>query len=237
MQKEDFIEWARKLQQTYVASEEVNRHLSQVGMLAMVGPTGVGKTTIINALGLPTVLSDVTRSMRPDEKNDLNYHFREDYLDILTEIKSGEYVQFLVSEGGDFYGTHASAYPNQGWCTMAIYATAIPDFRALGFKRVLPIYIMPPGYVEWMHRIGSLRTGDLDVRIAESITSIKTAMKDESYHFVLNDNLELAVADIKAILDGKEPDQHRARLAREGADILLERLGDQDDDMYFSNVA
>lgn len=236
MDKKDFIEWARKLQQSYQSSGDVKSKLAKVDLLAIVGPTGVGKTTLINQLKVPSVLSDVTRDLREGEKNNQNYHFREDYLDILKEIKSGEFAQFLVSDTDDFYGTHANAYPDEGWCTMAIFATAIPDFRKLGFRKVVPIYIMPPGYVEWMRRIGELRAGDLNVRIAESITSIKTALVDSDYHFVLNDNMELALKDINAIMNGEQVDEHRARLAKESADILLERLGDQDDSMYFSKV-
>lgn len=234
MDKDDFIEWARKLQKTYVASDAVRAKLSKLDLLAFVGPTGVGKTTLINQLEMPSVLSDVTRDLRKDEKNDQNYHFRSDYLSILKEIKTGEFVQFVVSDSGEFYGTHATAYPTEGWCTMAIFATAIPDFRKLGFRRVVPVYIMPPGYVEWMRRIGELRAGDLDARIAESIVSIKTALADPEYHFVLNDNTELALKDINNIIAGSNVDEHRSRLAIESADILLERLGDQDDSMYFS---
>ena len=236
MDKKDFIEWARKLQQTYVPSAEVKSRLSKVNLLAIVGPTGVGKTTLINQLKIPSVLSDVTRDLRQGEKNNQNYHFREDYLDILKEIKTGAFAQFVVSDTGEFYGTYVDAYPVEGWCSMAIFATAIPVFRNLGFRKVAPIYIMPPGYVEWMRRVGELRAGDLDVRIAESIVSIRTALGDPEYRFVLNDNTELALNDINAIMNNSQVDEHRARLAKESADILLERLGDQDDSMYFSNT-
>lgn len=86
-----------------------------------------------------------------------------------------------------------------------------------------------------MRRIGELRAGDLDARIAESIVSIKTALLDSEYSYILNDNMELALEDIKSIMSGGKTDEHRSRLAIESADILLERLGDQDDSMYFSN--
>lgn len=235
MNKDDFLIWARKLQETYEPNDEVKQRLAQVDLLAIVGPTGVGKTTIINQLNIPPVLSDVTRELRPDEKDGQNYHFRKDYLQILNEIKAGEFAQFVVSDSGDFYGTHIDAYPKNGWCVMAIFATAIPSFRKLGFQKVLPVYIMPPNYVEWMHRVGELRTGDLDARIAESVVSIKTALADGGYEFVLNDNLDSAVADVSAIMNGGLADAHRSNLARESADVLLERLGDQDDSMYFGN--
>lgn len=152
---------------------------------------------------------------------------------MLQEIKTGQFAQFVVSDAGDFYGTHMNAYPESGWCSMAIFADAIPSFRELGFKKVVPVYIMPPGYVEWMRRVGSQREHDLTSRIEEAIKSIKMALRDPEYHFVLNDNLEYAVRDVTRIVAGEPADEHRARLARETADILLERLGDQDDSIYF----
>jgi guanylate kinase len=235
MEKKDFVEWIQKLENGYEANENVRSQLAQVDLLAIVGPTGVGKTTIIDKLGLHVVRSDVSRLRRDDERNEKHYHFRDDYLEILKEVKAGEYAQFLINGSNEFYGTRASEYPDSGVCTMAIVAAAIPVFRKLGFRRVLPIYIMPPGYVEWMRRIGTVRAGDINIRIAEAVESIKLALRDDSYHFVLNDNIDLAVKDIQAIMVGDEVDEHRATLARETADILLERLGDQDDSIYFSS--
>ena len=237
MDKQDFIKWARKLQETYVTSPTVKERLKQVRLLALVGPTGVGKTTLINELELSVVKSDVTRHMRDGEKNNENYHFRDDYLQILNEIKNGQFAQFVVSDAGDFYGTHIEAYPENGWCAMAVYATAIPMFRALGFQKIVPVYIMPPGYVEWMRRIGAQRENDINARIQEAIVSIKTALADTDYKFILNDNVELAVKDLRAIMSEQTPDAHRAILARETADILLERLGDQDDSLYFESTS
>ena len=150
MDKKDFIEWAEKLQASYRPSEQTNEILSQVDLVAIVGPTGVGKSTIIDNLGLPYVVSDVSRDSRPDETNEKNYNFRTDYLDIIQQIKNGDYVQFLVSKYGEFYGTRLDAYPSNGPCTMAIVASEIPHFRKLGFRSVTSIYVMPPSYVEWM---------------------------------------------------------------------------------------
>lgn len=229
MEKSDFIKWAEKLQSSYEPSEKTKKQLAQVDLLAIVGPTGVGKSTIINKLGVPYVMSDVSRTMRPDEKNNRNYYFRTDYLNIIQEIKNGEYVQFLVSKYGEFYGTRLSSYPAEGYCTMAIIAQVMPDFRKLGFRSIKSVYVMPPSYVEWMRRIGGVRSDDLLGRISEARQSILLAQEEaEQYQFILNDSLDLAVGDVRAIMQGSEPDQHRAQLAYDTADIILERIGDED---------
>ncbi len=228
MEKKDFIEWAAKLAATYRANDAVRQQLSQVDLVAIVGPTGVGKTTIIEKLNLPYVLSDVSRTPRDGEKDGHEYYFRKDYLQILEEIKAGLYAQFLVSKSGEFYGTRASSYPASGPAVMAIIASAIPVFRALGFRKIIPIYVLPPSYIEWMHRIGTGRALDIDARMSEARESLPLAMNDPAYHFILNDDLELATQEVLTIISGGQISQHRKELAHSSADLLFGRLGIDD---------
>lgn len=229
MEKQDFITWAAKLQQGYIPNATVLQKLKNIDLIAIVGPTGVGKTTIINKLHIPYVQSDVTRQPREGEQNGKEYFFRSDYFDILDQIKGGEYVQFLVAHSGEFYGTLATRYPESGAAAMAIVASEIPHFRSLGFRKVLPIYILPPGYVEWMHRIGKGRATDFSARMQEAGESLPLALKDSSYHFVLNDDLDTAVQEVKTIITGGSISEHRKKLARDSADMLYGRLGLQDE--------
>lgn len=227
VEKQDFIFWARKLMGTYAPSESVLQQLSQVDLLAIVGPTGVGKTTIIEKLDMPFVKSDVTRPRRSDEKDSHTYNFRDDYEEIITELEHGQFVQFYVSEYNEFYGTHKKAYPESGRASMAVIAQLVEYFSTLGFRSVTPIYIMPPSYAEWMRRIGDMRADELKGRIEEAKTSINYARDHESdFHFVLNDNLDLALKDIYAIINGQEPDHRRSNLASETLDVLLRYLGE-----------
>ena len=229
VEKKYFIDWARDAMVSYQASQAVSQQMSQIDLIALVGPTGVGKTTIIEKLEIPYVLSDVTRQPREGEKDGHEYFFRSDYFDMLEEVRRGEYVQFLVARNGEFYGTRAINYPKSGSVTMAVLANALPAFRKLGFRKVIPIYILPPSYIEWMHRIGSSRSGDIGARMIEARESLPMALSDPTYNFVLNDDLELALGEVKLIIGGGKISQHRDALARESADLLFGRLGIDDE--------
>jgi guanylate kinase len=226
MDKNDFIVWASKLQSHYEPSEEVKQVISNVDLVAIVGPTGVGKSTIIENLKIPVLISDVTRDRRPDERHSKTYNFVNDYLKIIEEIKAGNYVQFLVSNSGEFYGTHIDFYKYSKVFCMAIFANQISKFQSLGFKSIQQFYIMPPSYIEWMKRIGSVRSQDLLSRISEAKDSIMLALEDDKYSYILNDNLEYALRDINNVLSGQKIDQHRSDLAVGTADLLLEHIGE-----------
>lgn len=225
MEKSDFIVWASKLQASYRPSKETLEKIANTHLIAVVGPTGVGKSTLIDELGIPEVLSDVSRSKRPDEKDDESYHFRSDYLSIIKDIKEGKYVQFVISPTGEFYGTRAEEYEQNGTCIMAIMASAIPVFKEVGFKKITQLYVMPPSYVEWMRRIGGVRTEDLLGRISEARGSLALALEDSNYQFILNDTIENALDDVVKILNDEEVNEHRQQLAIGTADVLLERIG------------
>ncbi len=230
MEKTDFIEWAKKLQDGYALSGSTKEHLGMVDLIAIVGPTGVGKTSIIKKLDMPGVVGDTTREPREGEKNGKDYLYRSDYLDIVAEIKAGIYAQFVVSRSGEMYGTRSYSFPDEGMCSMAIIATAMPVFRNLGFKSVSAFYIMPPSYKEWMRRLSEQKRSDLLNRIDEARQSVSQAADNpDEYTFILNDDIDQAASDIHAVLSGKEIDQHRLELAQDTANIILEYIGDDSD--------
>lgn len=231
MNKIEFIQEAKQLMLGYQPSAETIKKVEHIDLVAIVGPTGVGKSTIIKKLGIPEVVSDVSRERRKGEKNHIDYRFRTDYLEILQDIKYGEYVQYLISGTDEFYGTKWSAYPSDGYCTMAIYADKIDEFKNIRFRQVKQFFIIPQSYVEWMRRIGVHRSEDLHRRLEEAKTSIQLALNDNSYVFILNDNIATAVQEIKDSLAGKKIDQHRSQLAKATAGSLRSKIGDNDN--YF----
>ena len=79
MDKQTFINKVTELQANYQPNSAVKAHLARVDLIAVVGATGVGKTSIMMQSGVPYVPSDVTRPIREGEKNGVDCNFRNDY--------------------------------------------------------------------------------------------------------------------------------------------------------------
>jgi guanylate kinase len=223
MDKQTFIAQAAALQPGYQPNDAVRERMAQVELFAVVGPTGVGKSTIAKFSGLPHVLSDMTRPPRQGETSGIDYNYRTDYEQLMQELQTGEFVQFVVERNNEFYGTKAASYPATGSCVMHVLATEIPRFRSLGFKYVQPVFIVPPSYEEWMRRIGEHHDKDLDSRLIEAKESLDTALKDQGFVFLLNDDLAAATQHFKDIAAGRA-DQTLSMHARSSAVSLLSHL-------------
>ena len=224
MDKKTFIHKAWELQAHYRCSDEVRAHLALLDLVAVVGATGAGKTTIMERSGIPYILSDVTRDPRKHEKDGVDYNFRTDYDQLMHELETGQFTQYLISQTGEFYGTKASAYPAQGLCTMALYANALNFFRSLGFRTFVPVYIIPPNYSEWMKRSKANRDNETTKRLQEAKESMELALSDSSYHFMVNDDLLRAIDEFKAIAGGQPIDAAIQERAREVTIELMTKI-------------
>lgn len=202
MDKQTFISKVKELQQSYKPNQTVSAQLATIKLLAVVGPTGAGKSTIVKHASLPFVVGDTTRLPRENEVQGRDYNFRTDFDAVYREIQTGEYVQFVIERESELYGTKASSYPSGGACVISIIADALSNFRGLGFGVIQPVYVVPPNHTEWMHRIAQHRDKDLELRLMEAKESLKQALNDPTYVFLLNDNLESAVSTLRTIATG-----------------------------------
>lgn len=223
MNKEDFIKEARRLEANYKPSDKVKQHIAKVELIPTVGPTGSGKTSIMIKSGIFYVLGDVTRRPRDGEIDGVEYNFRTDYGKLLEEIKNGEFLQYYVSIFNEFYGTKDSAFPLEGPSTFAIIARIIPNFYRMGFKFVRPVYILPPSFEEWMRRVGIHNDDDVQKRMEEAQESLNIALKDDTYIFLLNDNIETATEEFKRIAKG-EIDTKHSSFVRAQAEKLYQQI-------------
>ncbi len=223
MDKQTVVSRLKELELTYRPSPEVLRQLSHINLLAVVGPSGAGKSTLTRQAGIPFVIGDTTRAPRPGEVHGRDYNFRNDPEALLDEIERGEFVQFVVERETEVYGTKATSYPSTGVCAMSIISTSLPRFRELGFASVIPVYIVPPNHSEWMRRIAAHKDRDLEARLLEAKQSLEAALNDPQYVFIVNDDLQTAIATMRAVADGQFDHNDSAR-ARNSARALQEQL-------------
>jgi guanylate kinase len=225
MTREDFIKVLPDLVKDYQAPAQTLSRIRNVDMLMMVGATGVGKTSIIKQLGIPYVVTDTTRPIRPDEINGLDYFFRTDYEQLITEIRQRNFVQVNVFSTGDFYGTRASSYPEVGFAVYAVVAEKVPYFRQLGFNDTISAFVTPPEFLEWMSRLDrhNVESDQLSGRLKEAKGSFEFALNDAQTHFILNEDLDKAVQQTKMLLAGT-PDRQREALGRQAAELIYKEL-------------
>ena len=124
--------------QPYTPAPHVLDRLRQVDFVAVIGPTSVGKTTIINAAMareplLSLVLNNTTRPPRPGEREGVDYLFRTREA-MEARIAKGEYVQVAPSVLGELYATAPEGYRTDGVALMAVLAEAMPHFGPCPLK-------------------------------------------------------------------------------------------------------
>jgi guanylate kinase len=227
MTREDFLRILPELTENYEPAADVAKQISGISLLMMIGPSGVGKTTLINCIDVPYVPADTTRVPRDGEEQGVDYFFQDDYEKIKEDIEAGKYVQVAIGPTGDFYATRAEAYPGKGPAVYAVVASVVPIFRKLGFKETISAFITPPSYQDWMNRIKShgLSEGQLRDRLKEGKKSLEFALNDGNVKFILNDDVDSASSQIMNTLDNKidKPRETEARYAAES--ILKELIG------------
>lgn len=223
MDKQTLVARVEALLPTYKPNQDVLNQIGHVQLLAIVGPTGAGKSTITRQSGLPYVVGDTTRTAREGEIHGRDYNFRTDFDAMLAEVERGEYVQLVVQRGSEIYGTKAASFPSSGACAMSVISSVVSSFKTLGFGAVKPIYVVPPNHTEWMRRIATHRDKDLEARLMEAKQSLFEALNDPAYVFILNDNLDSAVVTLRRIATGSIDPTSSAR-ARSSANTLYEHL-------------
>jgi guanylate kinase len=225
MNREKFLKLLPSLAQNYKPSPEVLSKIGNLSLVMVIGPSGVGKTSVIERLNLKYVPSDTTRAARPGEKEGVDFYFLNNYQKIISDLKNGQFVQVAVDSGGDLKATRSSSYPDSGTIVMAIVTDVVPIMRSLGFRQSISTFITPPIYEEWMRRLKShrLTKEQLSKRLAEAKRSLEFALTDEQMHFILADEVELAVKQVEDLVKGKT-DAEREKTARKAAEEMLKGI-------------
>lgn len=228
MTRDEFQEQLPSLVKNYRPAMDVVDHIERVRVLMIVGPSGVGKTTIIEKLPYKYVPSDTSRPPRLGEKEGVDFYFRSDYQQLARDIKGGRFVQVAVDSGGDLKATRASSYPDEGDVVMAVVADVVPIFRELGFAKCTTAFITPPSFEEWMRRLNNHQFDreQLAKRLDEAKRSFSFALGDDQTHFILSDNVEGAVKQVRDLVEGvvDEAREIRAQSIAEQINLKLNQI-------------
>jgi len=194
---------------TYTPAAHALGHLKQVDFVAVVGPTAAGKTTLIREAILrdPTlhlVLNNTSRARRSDEKEGVDYRF-ENRTAMEARIAKGEYAQVAPTLFGDLYATLATDYSSDGVAVLPVLADAIPSFRALPFKSMRSLFVLPPDWGTWQHRVGlhNFPPDKLVKRLAEAHHSLAFALADTDTVFVISRDGPQATEDFITLSHGR----------------------------------
>lgn len=187
--------------ESYQPNEGVLAKLPQITFVAVVGPTAVGKTTLMNAAAarcpaLHPVVSTTTRKQRPDEENGVDLHFLP-RSDVEARVAAREYATVVMNTTGELYATAPEDYSTDGIAMMPVLATALPVFKGLPFKAVRIVYILPPSWEVWQERVVShgFNPDELEQRMVEAGQSLRYAIEAEDLVYVINDDLAQSTLD------------------------------------------
>ncbi len=179
-------------------------------LMAVSGPAGVGKGTIVKTLvkrrdDVVESVSCTTRSPRDGEVDGVHYFFlsKEEFLKRIEEKDFLEYDEHF----GNYYGTPRSFVEKT--LEEKSIILEIDVVGALNVKKVFPelvlVMIAPPSVEELKRRLigrGSEDEESLKTRLSR--LDYELSQKDKYDYYIVNDDLETAIAEVESILDGKK---------------------------------
>lgn len=200
---------ARKIED-YHPPDSVFELVSETRLLLLAGTAGSGKSAILEKL-LDTelyerIVSHTTRAPRSNdgrmEQTGREFHFI-DQDTIKAMINEQRFVEVKVIHKHHIYGTSVAEiqriHDAQKIGVTDIDVPGVGDYIQLN-PQVKAVFLLPPSFDEWMRRLSKRGTMDQDeikIRLETAQTELEHAIKAGHFHFVINADLDKAVADIR----------------------------------------
>jgi guanylate kinase len=176
------------------------------------GPSGVGKGTIGARMlarheDMCFSVSATTREMREGEAEGVNYYYKtvEEFEEM---IRNGEFLEYMQVFGKNYYGTPRKYVEEKLEAGMSVLLD-IDVQGAMVVKANYPeavlIFIAPPSLDELHRRLigrGTETPEAVERRFAQAKTEFTYV--DKYDYVIVNDDLEIAVQDVEAVLRSKE---------------------------------
>ncbi|MBM3210389.1 hypothetical protein FJZ39_03575 [Candidatus Saccharibacteria bacterium] len=223
----------------YSPSVEAKQLVARAQITFLVGIAGAGKDTIMRHLledeGFYNIVSHTTRAPRSNngilEQDGREYHF-----------VSPQEVEMMVDNQAfiEVKQVHSTVYGTSGGelaRAMTAGKVAITDIDVQGVdeylavsSRVRPIFIVPPNYQVWLERLKSRYASETEftqewpARRESAIKELRHVLGNNSYFFVVNNELATAVREVQTIAKSGEQDVDISTHGRMVAQAILEKL-------------
>ena len=179
-------------------------------VLVLSAPSGCGKTTLAKALVARSdrfvfSVSATTRKPRPDERDGVDYHFR-DKASFLRMVENGELLEW-VEVHGNLYGTPRAGVldPSRpGLCTVLdIDVQGALLLKATTVDPLL-VFILPPSLESVQKRLalrGSEQDDERKRRLRAALDELERVRRFDVV--VVNDALEECVDELMSVAEGR----------------------------------
>jgi len=190
----------------------------QEGLLVIFSaPSGGGKSTLIHRLmeaegRMAFSVSHTTRSPRPGEQDGVDYYFvSEETFDRM--LADGAFVEWARVHGHRYGTSRGEVQRLLRLGQDVLFEVDFQGGRALmrRFPEAVSIFVLPPSMAE-VHRRLLARGTDTPEQIALRLRNarMEIAAAGEYRYAVVNDDLDRALADVRAILAAERLRSHRA---------------------------
>lgn len=220
----------------YHMSDEAKRLLISAPLVILTGITSAGRNTMMRKLveeaNYHYVVSDTTRPPRENdgvmEQNGVEYWFRSEE-EILADLQAGKFVEAAVIHAQQVSGISLRellvARQRNQIAINEIEVQGVDNILRQAPGSLIPIFVLPPSYDIWMQRWakrGQMSDAERRNRMESARKELRTALEKKYYHFLVNDNLDKAVAGVQKIVAGEIDPRHETEGEAVARAILLE---------------
>jgi guanylate kinase len=178
-------------------------------LLVVSGPSGVGKGTLVKRLvqkrnDVVESVSCTTRAPREGELHGREYYFL-DKKEFLRRVEENDFLEY-DEHFGNYYGTPKS-FVRETLKEKSVILE-IDVVGGLNAKKAFPecllVMIVPPSKETLFERLKG-RNSETDEEIQNRLARLEyeLSQKDKYDFVIVNDDLEIALAELETILDGK----------------------------------
>lgn len=231
-----YIDALQNLEQTYRPNSTVAAGLSMKKLALIVGPTAVGKSTLMNNIvqidtRFARISGLTSRPARTEDEPGMYRYIQHDephLKEVLRKVEAGELVQYAIHPTtGYIYATETQDYPSIYNCA-DVLGHAVSAFRGLpsGGSYTYSIVCSPSNWQQRLYtRYPSPDDPDLTKRLAEATINLEWSLQDPKTVWIENSDNQLESASqaiIRLTTTNTKPDTKQQTILRSKAQSMIE---------------